>query len=145
MMCRWQRTAIQSVSSSQVFMAFMYTSDTTVRVLKMTPFSGNVFPNCVCCTTSSANWKASSANRKVSSENRVAFSEDVEGFLRRSGRILAQTRKVLNFTATSVYSTLLFTCPVASVKLQIANYFLLTANPINEISSTIIELVVSQK
>jgi len=35
------------------------------------------------------------------------------------------------------YSTLLVTCPVTSVKLQIANYFLLTANP-NEISSTII-------
>ena len=29
-----------------------------------------------------------------------------------------------------MYSTLLVTCPVTSVKLQIANYFLLTANPI---------------
>jgi len=39
---------------------------------------------------------------------------------------------------------LLVTCPVTSVKLQIANYFLLTANPINEISSTITGLAVSQ-
>ena len=30
----------------------------------------------------------------------------------------------------SSYRTLLVTCPVASGKLQIANYFLLTANPI---------------
>jgi len=43
------------------------------------------------------------------------------------------------------YSTLLVTCPVTSDKLQIANYFLLTANPINEISSTIIGLAVSKK
>jgi len=44
----------------------------------------------------------------------------------------------------SIYSTLLVTCPVTSVKLHIANYFLLTANPINEISSTIIGLAVSK-
>jgi len=37
------------------------------------------------------------------------------------------------------------TSAVASVKLQIANYFLLTANPINEISSTITGLAVSKK
>jgi len=46
---------------------------------------------------------------------------------------------------SSSYSTFLVTCPVISVKLQIANYFLLTANPINEISSTIIGLAVSKK
>jgi len=34
---------------------------------------------------------------------------------------------------------------VTSVKLQIANYFLLTDIPINEISSTIIGLAVSKK
>jgi len=43
------------------------------------------------------------------------------------------------------YSTSLVTCPVTSDKLQIANYFLLTANPINEISSAIIGLAVSKK
>jgi len=43
------------------------------------------------------------------------------------------------------YSTFLVTCPVTSDKTPIANYFLLTANPINEISSTIIGLAVSKK
>ena len=49
------------------------------------------------------------------------------------------------YTDSCKYSSLLVTCPVTSVKLQIANYFLLTANPINEISSTIIGLAVSKK
>jgi len=48
-------------------------------------------------------------------------------------------------STTKRYSTLLVTCPVTSVKLQIANYFLLTANLINEILSTIIGLAVSKK
>jgi len=43
------------------------------------------------------------------------------------------------------YSTLLVTCPVTSVKLQIANYFLLTANPIMVLEISLIGLAVSKK
>jgi len=47
---------------------------------------------------------------------------------------------------SEVYSRLLVTCRVTSVKLQIANYFWLTANPIiREISSTIIGLAVMKQ
>jgi len=42
-----------------------------------------------------------------------------------------------------MYSTLLVTCPVTSVKLQIANYFLLTANPIMVLEISLIGLAVS--
>jgi len=40
---------------------------------------------------------------------------------------------------------LLVTCPVTSVKLQIANYFWLTANPIMVLEISLIGLAVSQK
>jgi len=42
------------------------------------------------------------------------------------------------------YSTLLVTCAVTSVKLQIANYFLLTANPIMVLEISLIGLAVSK-
>ena len=47
------------------------------------------------------------------------------------------------------YSRLLVTCPVTSVtlvsKLQIANYFLLTANPVKVLKISIIGFTVSKK
>jgi len=45
----------------------------------------------------------------------------------------------------NMYSTLLVTCPVASVKLQIANYLLLTANLIMVLEISLIGLAVSKK
>ena len=45
----------------------------------------------------------------------------------------------------TVYSTLLVTCPVTSVILQIANYFWLTANPVMVLEISLIGLAVSKK
>jgi len=54
-------------------------------------------------------------------------------------------RQFFSFCLPNCYSTLLVTCPVTSVKLQIANYLLLTANPIMVLEISLIGLAVSKK
>jgi len=90
-----------------------------------------LFDDCFCCAVARA-------RHLLECWNRRSIDLDLKGRLPCDVTCIS-----FDFEINNYYSTLLVTCSVTSVKLQIANYFLLTANPIMVLEISLIGLAVS--